>query len=550
LINGPQDWSCCFGYACQKRLSTFFSIVATNMMYEIHLTSTPPIHMRYRINNNEGGNPVLLKIYFPKPQRIDIFVGDRFVAPNNIDLTSEAFAMLPADDSYIPSLDSQIEGENYFDPTTGYLYLLLRGTEPVDYKIQPAVVTKVGASIDMDNFFEGDVAGNIAALLGIDPSNIRVTNVVREGRKKRFAPTWDNSENIVLEMTIEPPPLANASETTTVSGTPTMNYTELLGVVSQLTNGFQDGSIGGALGINVTSMATNEPIYVPQPEDMVGLDCIPQDEDPEGECYFGPEDNTQDGVSWAEASQANATARLEENLRESSLQKPVALKISTMEPFQGFEMTPFTEQPALYLIDQDNKYVTEVGTEFDPWEVTATLTNGNGLLVNNVTCYFAVGGLCTFENLAIDAMGENYTIQFEVTYPTTADVVGIETQPFNVGGRPLSVKFTGLNTLNAEYQPFTAVVNIWDDALDEPAGGAVAPPAVSCSVTLVGATGVQLEGTTEVPVVDGVASFDDLQVTGMTTGAQLIVSCKDDKDFMHMGSSGVQCPSIPKNWKS
>merc|ERR1712142_701534 len=90
--------------------------------------------------------------------------------------------MLPADDKYIPSLVSQLEGENYFDPTTGFLYLLLRGTSPVDYRMQPSVVTKVGATIDMDNFFEGDVAGNIAALLGIDPANIRVTNVVRKER--------------------------------------------------------------------------------------------------------------------------------------------------------------------------------------------------------------------------------------------------------------------------------------------------------------------------------------------------------------------------------
>merc|ERR1719369_2409806 len=385
-------------------------------MYEIMLTSTPPIHMRFRLLHNDGGDPVMLKMFFQKPQRIDVFVGERFVSPNNIDLTSDAFAMLPADDSYIPSLESEVEGENYFDPTTGYLYLLLRGTEPVDYKIQPAVVTKVGASVDMDNFFEGDVAGNIAALLGIDPSNIRVTNVVREGkRKKRFAPTWDNSENIVLEMTIEPPPLTNLSETTTVSGTPTMNITELKNVVSALTNGFQDGSIGSALGINVTSMATNEPIYVPTPEDMVGLDCIPQDEDPEGECYFGPEDNAQTGVPWSEASQANATKRLEENLRETVLQQPTALRIS-VQPSQGFEMTPFSVQPEIYMVDQDNKYVSEVGTEFDPWVVTASISSGSGSLINNITCSF-VGGMCIFENLAIDSMGDNYTLQFELTYP-------------------------------------------------------------------------------------------------------------------------------------
>ena len=168
-------------------------------------------------------------------------------------------------------------------------------------------------------------------------------------------------------------------------------------------------------------------------------------------------------------------------------------------------MTPFSVQPALYMVDQDNKYVNEVGTEFDPWEVTATLVNGAGSLINNVTCNF-VGGLCTFENLAIDTMGDNYTLQFEVTYPTTADIIGATSQNFDVGGRPLSVKFTGLNTLNPEYQPFTAVVSIWDDSLDAPAEGAVAPPAVSCSVSLVGASGVELEGTTEVAVV-GECSF-------------------------------------------
>lgn len=144
LINGPQDWSCCFGYACQKRVSNFYTIVGTNMMYEVHLTSVNPIHMRFRLLHNDGGDPVMLKMFFQKPQRIDVFVGERFVSPNNIDLTSDAFAMLPADDSYIPSLDSQINGENYFDPTTGMLYLLLTGEEPVDYKIQPSVVTKIG----------------------------------------------------------------------------------------------------------------------------------------------------------------------------------------------------------------------------------------------------------------------------------------------------------------------------------------------------------------------------------------------------------------------
>jgi len=532
LVNGPQDVTCCFGYACQKRISNFYTIVGTNMTTEIHLTSTPPIHMRYRLKNNEGGDPILLKIYFPKPQRIDIFVGDQFIAPNNIDLTSDTFAMLPADDSYIPSLSSQVEGENYFDPTTGFLYLLLRGTAVVDYKIQPSVVTKVGATIDIDNFFEGDVAGNIAALLGIDPANIRVTNIVREGRKKRFAPDWNMTEELVLKMTIEPPPQTSLSNPTTVDGGVTLSYDELQGAVANLTNKFQDGSIGAALNLTVTSMTTTEPIYVPSLEDLEGPDCMPQDDDPEGECYLDPEDNYLTGVSWAEASQQNATEKLEASLRETELQLPTDLKIMT-HPGQAFEMQPFGVQPVLYAVDASNILVEEVGTEFDPWIVTASLVNGSASLINNVTCTF-VSGRCEFEDLAIDTMGDKYSLLFSLTYPTTASVADVISSDLNVGGRPLSVKFTSLNTLNPQYEPFAVSVSIWDDALDLPVDGVIAPPSVTCSLTMSGATsGVALEGTTEVIAVDGVANFPDVEVTGMTTGTNLVASCTDDDGFNH-----------------
>merc|ERR1712012_855274 len=310
LINGPQDWSCCFGYARQKRVSNFYTIVGTNMMYEVHLTSVNPIHMRFRLLHNDGGDPVMLKMFFQKPQRIDVFVGERFVSPNNIDLTSDAFAMLPADDSYIPSLDSQINGENYFDPTTGMLYLLLTGEEPVDYKIQPSVVTKIGATIDMDNFFEGDVAGNIAALLGIDPANIRVTNI---------------------------------------GGGAAMEIGDLKTAMADLSNGFQNGSIGGALGMNVTTMAMQEPIYVPTPEDLPPQ-CLWQDEDPLADCYLDPSQNGQDGIPWSEASIANATAKLEESLAVKELKVPKKLMVME-EPGNAFEMLPFGVQPVIYAVD-------------------------------------------------------------------------------------------------------------------------------------------------------------------------------------------------------
>merc|ERR1712226_1444836 len=355
--------------------------------------------------------------------------------------------------------------------------------------------------------FEGDVAGNIAALLGIDPANIRVTNIVRESRKKRwapFAPTWDMSENIVMEMTIEPPPKTSQNSSTTASGTPAMEYGDLKQAMADLTNGFQNGSIGATLGINVTTMAMQEPIYVPQPEDLPPQ-CNWQDEDPTAECYLDPSDNAQDGVLWSEASQANATAKLEENLKVTELKQPKKLMVMT-EPSGAFEMQPFGVQPEIYAVDQDGKYIGTVGADADPWLVTASIANGTGALIN---------GSDSVEDATSGA--------------------------FDVGGRPLSVKFTNWSTLNPEGSPFSAEVSVWDEALDVEAGAEVAPVAATCTISLDAdaiAGGAALEGTTEVPVVDGKASFDDLEVTGSVVGSQLMVSCSDADNFNHVGTSG------------
>eukprot|EP00088_Acartia_fossae_P014166 TRINITY_DN17558_c0_g1_i1.p1 TRINITY_DN17558_c0_g1~~TRINITY_DN17558_c0_g1_i1.p1 ORF type:complete len:632 (-),score=102.60 TRINITY_DN17558_c0_g1_i1:124-2019(-) len=528
LINGPQDWSCCFGYACQKRVSNFYAIVGTNMMYEIHLTSTPPLHMRYRLKHNEGGDPILMKIFFPKPQRIDVFVGDRFVSPNNIDLTSDVFNLLPPDDSFIPSLSSQVEGENYFDPNTGFLYILMSGSEIIDYRIQPSVVTKIGAVIDMDNFFEGDVAGNIAALLGVDPSLIRVTNVVREGSVRRKRETL---ENVVLEITIEAPPATGINDTLGI------DYSGLLDVTSQLTNAFQDGSLGSSLALNLTSVEINEPIYVPTEASLSSaLSCIPQDEDPSAECYFGPDQNTLTGIPYSEATQALAAERLEENLKSSSLQVPSELKIMT-QPSQAFELKAFGSQPKLYTVDQDGNMVAELGTENDPWIVSAALSAGSGSLINNVTCSFK-NGYCEFEDLAIDTMGSGFTIDFEITYPTTASLGVATSDAFAVGGRPLNVKVTAIPTLQPKDQPFTVNVTLWDDALDQPAGSDKIPATpVTCDLLLFESTQGVLSGTTSAEMTDGVATFDDLTIDNIEEGIYLGAYCEDTGDFYKVAMS-------------
>jgi len=316
-----------------------------------------------------------------------------------------------------------------------------------------------------------------------------------------------------------------------------MEIGDLKTAMADLSNGFQNGSIGASLGINVTTMAMQEPIYVPTAEDLPPQ-CIWQDEDPLADCYLSPEDNGQDGIPWSEASIANATAKLEESLAVKELKVPKKLMVME-EPGDAFEMLPFGVQPIIYAVDQDGKYVNEVGAEADPWLVTASVSNGTGMVVNNITCAFKAG-LCQFENIAIDTMGHNYELTFSLSYGSDS-VEDATSAAFDVGGRPLSVKFTDLDILNAEGAPFSAVVAVWDDALDMKAALDVAPLTATCTISLspdAVAAGAELSGVTEVAVVDGEANFSELEVTGEVTGSQLMVSCSDADDFSHNGTSG------------
>jgi len=320
-----------------------------------------------------------------------------------------------------------------------------------------------------------------------------------------------------------------------------MSYGDLKNTMADLTNSFQNGSfaanLGASMNISVNTMATQEPLYVPQPEDFAD-NCIPQDDDPEGECYLSPENNAQTGIPWSVASQQNASERFEASLTDTVLQTPTTLVIGSQQPFSANEMSPMNPKPTLYMKDQDNATVNEVGTVTDPWIVTATIANGAGGVINNVTCAFSQG-LCVFENLAIDTMGEGYQLQFELTYPgTEADIAPVVSDAFDVGGRSLSAKFTQLNTLNPVNQSFTAVVTVWDDALDMAADASVVPAGITCTVSVLGVDGVELMGTLDVAVAaDGSATFSDLQIAETLSNGILAANCEDPVDYLAVALS-------------
>jgi len=51
FMTGPQDHGWCFGYTCQKRISTFYAIVATNTNFDIFFTGSVPEILRFHLLN-------------------------------------------------------------------------------------------------------------------------------------------------------------------------------------------------------------------------------------------------------------------------------------------------------------------------------------------------------------------------------------------------------------------------------------------------------------------------------------------------------------------
>ena len=54
-------------------------MIATGIMCEMMLSNIPPQNFHFHLLHNEGGDAVLIKMWFPKQQRLDIYVDGMFI---------------------------------------------------------------------------------------------------------------------------------------------------------------------------------------------------------------------------------------------------------------------------------------------------------------------------------------------------------------------------------------------------------------------------------------------------------------------------------------
>ena len=565
LVNGPQDFSCCSGYTCAERLSTFFTMVATGLEYEVMMTSIPPQNFKFHILHNGNaenpGDPVRVKMWFPKQQRLDVYTDSRYIPPMNKDFSvTDGHKLFPSDAKWIPKLDENSNCDNYFDPITGHLYLIVKGPSTCDIKTQPVVILKLGITVPEAEFFDADsIVGNIAGLLGIDPANIRITNIVREGsvRKRRAAETLDlqfeiapapaaglNEQDFVPEeVTYTTPADPNAVTETSVYTTPSvitqrpvpvvdplaMDFADLSRIQSTIATTFQKGDLSAALNVTVAGMAMEDPIPPPK----------------EPPAYTSPEERAVVlETTFAEAA-ANEDAALLEGLTATvNYEIPTFLDIGR-QPYEAAEMAPLAFYPVVYVSNADHVQIMEVGNAADPWKVKAAMTAGPvGATILGDLEIPIIGGFANFTTLHLSQMGEGYQLEFSIVFPNDLTIAPVSSILFNVGPRPLGAKFGVLDSLIPNSDLLNVTFSIWDLGQDIAASPEVLGTQTwECSLAFSINVPVAIVGATSATISDGTQTkrpflSDTLISAGANTGVfevkfegsglnlQFVISCE------------------------
>ena len=477
LINGPQDHGWCFGYTCQERLSTFHALVALGQTAEIHMTSTPPLHIRYHLLNSGANDLVIVKFWYPKRQRYDVFVNGIFVpATNGNGVMGAGYDLLPPADNYIPEFNSPISppinhGTNFYDARTGHLYIAISGANDgiVDVVQQPIVVFKFGGTISNEDFFDINPVQNIANLLGLDPSKIRIANIVRENSSKRRKKRSTSDE---VEIDIEIGPGFQDSFDADASDD---LFAEVENIATDLQDRIREDKLPKDQG------------FAPE-EAAVSIQPTKPPEEPE------PIDETQEqktsGKTFAQISQEAAAAELAATTTEQVVAVPSEIITDDLYQIKNTMLEMVVRTFKFSLLDQFGDQVPFLPS--DNWSMEASVVQGTGTFGSNTesnSCIIDSDGYCDMD-ISLSQEANNYTIRLVVKNndgDAVDSIPSLDISDISVGPRPLGIVFTDYPNVIPKGNYFTTVVSVWDEALQTIADPDIGlPDGISCQIVLNG----------------------------------------------------------------
>ncbi|XP_073714826.1 fibrocystin-L [Misgurnus anguillicaudatus] len=380
LLNGPQDHSWCTGYACRKRVSLFHSIVATNKSFDIYFTSTTPQKLRLMMLNAKTTEAVRVAIFYSNSQRLDVYVNDNLVAPTNAQWNPDYTDYTPIEPTYpgeyLPSFDSD-HGSNFFDPDYNMLYILLRGSQPVQIRTSPLLFVAFNLpAMTEAEFFGDNLVTNLAAFLRIPPNMIRITKIIREGSSARRR----RATGLTVEIQISQPPIQTISINSTTSTTveDEQQFVILRNAADELGRAAVSGDLSQSIGFNVSSLN----MITPQPSSS----------DP----------------SWSQVATQEVTR---EDPQVESVSTVTSL-IIVVEPVAALYPGPFSVQPSIIAVDAEGNCVS-VGVTSLAISVELKDAYGNPVqgLSGNTSILFN-GCYANYTDLSILNTGVNLKLAF------------------------------------------------------------------------------------------------------------------------------------------
>ncbi|XP_063862993.1 fibrocystin-L-like [Scylla paramamosain] len=400
LLSGPMDRGWCAGYMCQERISTFFSVVATGMTYEMAMTSTPPQVLCLHLPHSPSSEAVVLRIFFPKPQRYDIYVDSVFVPPANLNISAAGYQLLPEDpthpQAFLPTLNNVV-GTNYFQRSAKLVHVVLRGGHVLDIKTTLVITLTSGLMVKEDEFYEQNLVLNLANLFEVSPDNIRVISVMWEDSKRLQG-------RLEAEVASIPTTSLNGEGEKGATGGEVIPYEKLVQSLEKAINRFQDRSCS-----NCASLSVSDPIEPPPKE------APPKATEEEGTVVI------PDVEPFYKQQEKEAAEKIKESLAVTEYAEPSSILVLSGVPSSVVQYTVFEMQPSVTVLDKEGAPISDLGHKSDPWQVTASLSGGPpGAIVIGTTTVPYRNSTATFTDLSVSKPGEGYNLSFTITYPSYA----------------------------------------------------------------------------------------------------------------------------------
>jgi len=135
-------------------------------------------------------------MYSKRPNRLDLFTIDgqnsEHILAKNAEKNGDKINWLKPSPQYIPTL-SDTTGANYHERDAQKIHMIFTGGVIYELRTKETLILELGVITELteDEFYDnGNLAKNLAALLGIKEDQIRMMNVIREtgdNRRKRRA---------------------------------------------------------------------------------------------------------------------------------------------------------------------------------------------------------------------------------------------------------------------------------------------------------------------------------------------------------------------------